>query len=119
MEWDRNKERKAGKAMTIGSCIYGLIFSIVWCVLAASMGAWFMLFFGIPFAGLMAYRLYILARISKEKPSQPREVDPWDRSSTPDRTVSFPSASAKDDCPYCGRTLDEDFEFCPKCGRRL
>lgn len=22
-------------------------------------------------------------------------------------------------CPYCGRSLEEDFDYCPKCGRRI
>jgi hypothetical protein len=22
-------------------------------------------------------------------------------------------------CPYCGRTLEADFDFCPRCGKRV
>lgn len=22
-------------------------------------------------------------------------------------------------CPYCGRSLEEDFDYCPRCGRRI
>jgi RNA polymerase subunit RPABC4/transcription elongation factor Spt4 len=22
-------------------------------------------------------------------------------------------------CPYCGRSLEEDFNYCPRCGRRI
>lgn len=29
----------------------------------------------------------------------------------------FPRGIRK--CPYCGRSLEEDFEFCPRCGKRV
>jgi RNA polymerase subunit RPABC4/transcription elongation factor Spt4 len=22
-------------------------------------------------------------------------------------------------CPYCGRSLEEDFDYCPRCGRKI
>lgn len=118
MAWDREKEKKAGKAMTVGTSIFGAVFAVFWCVMAASMGAWFMLIFGIPFAGMMVYRLYVCLQLTKEE--QPgksvRDTDPWDRSvsSTPK------SGSAENGyCPYCGAGIQEGFAFCPKCGRRL
>ena len=114
MAWDRDKERKAGKAMTLGGCIFGLVFSIFWCVMALSMGAGFMLIFGIPFVGMMAYRLYVMAQLSKEEPKeQPRtEVDPWDR------PAQQPSSAVSRFCPYCGEAVQESFTYCPKCGRK-
>ena len=65
MSWDREKERKAGRAMGIGSCIYGIVFAIAWNVIAASMGAGFMLIFGIPFLGLMVFRLVMCLKAVK------------------------------------------------------
>jgi len=114
MAWDREKEKKAGKAMTLGSCIFGLVFSIFWCLIAVSMGAGFMLIFGIPFVGMMAYRLYVLLQLSKEDPKQEtqKEVDPWERPAQQDR----PAGNRF--CPYCGGALEENFVYCPKCGRK-
>ena len=114
MAWDRDKEKKAGKAMTLGSSIFGLVFSIFWCIAAASMGAYFMLIFGIPFVGMMGYRLYILSQYTKEerKDIPAKETDPWDRPAPqqPTNGVIF--------CPYCGDSIKKNFAFCPKCGRR-
>lgn len=120
MAWDRDKERKAGKAMTLGSCIYGLIFSIVWCGIAVWMGAYFMLIFGIPFVGMMIYRLYILLQMTKEDKTQKqaKEADPWDRPAAT-REPPHVETAANGYCPYCGSAVQETFEFCPKCGRRL
>ncbi|MBR3949197.1 MAG: hypothetical protein IKJ84_00825 [Oscillospiraceae bacterium] len=117
MAWDREKEKKAGKAMTIGSCIYGVVFSIVWNILAASMGANFMLLFGIPFLIFMLYRLYVCIQVAKEdkKASQP-QPDPWDR---PTISQSPHTPSTASFCPYCATPLQPDFQFCPKCGRRI
>ncbi len=112
MQWDREKERNAAKKMGIGVSIFAIVFAVFWCIMAASMGAWFMLLFGIPFAGLLVYRLIIMLRLTRDDtPKQPRqEIDPWDR----------PAANhSSENCPYCGFRLEQGFEFCPKCGRRL
>lgn len=115
MSWDREKEKKAGKAMTIGSCVFGLVFSIFWCIAAASMGAGFMLIFGIPFSIMMAYRLYVCIQLTK-KDDKPAE--PWDRPQSPAPRQDTPSTSGSKFCPYCGSGVEEAFEFCPCCGRR-
>ena len=114
MAWDRDKERKAAKSMSIGSSVFGILFAIVWCATAASMGAWFMLLFGIPFVGLMVYRLVMCIRLSKdeEEKAPPKETEPWERPS------QEPNRSGNKYCPYCGFGLQEGYEFCPKCGRR-
>ena len=115
MAWDREKERKAGKAMTIGTSVYGLVFSIAWCCIAAAMGAYFMLVFGIPFAVFMGYRLFVLLQYTKEDKKPPRkEVDPWDR---PAGEISS-QTTANGFCPYCGRAVEAAFEYCPTCGRK-
>ena len=112
MNWDRDKERKAGKAYHMGSTAFGLIFSVFWCIAAVSMGAWFMLIFGIPFVGLMAFRLVMVSKHGEERPKQPpRQVEePWERQE---------KQNANGFCPYCGSAVEESFEYCPKCGRKL
>jgi hypothetical protein len=115
MGWDREKERKAGKALGIGGSIYGVVFMVIWCGIAASMGAWFMLIFGVPMLGFMVYRLIVILKKSKA----PKEKDPWEQTQST-RTPYETNESRRDGyCPYCGRTLEEDFSFCPGCGRRL
>lgn len=112
MNWDRDKERKAGKVWHMGFSVFGLVFAIFWCIVAVSMGAGFMLIFGIPFVGLMAYRLVVMAKYGDEKTKQPpRQVEePWERQERP---------NVNGFCPYCGSTVEESFEYCPKCGRKL
>ena len=112
MAWDREKEKKAGKAMTLGGCIFGLVFAIFWCLMAAFIGAGFMLIFGIPFVGFMAYRLYVMVQLSKEEPRQEpkQESDPWDQPPQAPAAGNF--------CPYCGSAIQENFAYCPKCGRK-
>jgi len=117
MAWDREKERKAGKAMSLGSSIYGLVFSIAWCVIAVSMGAGFMLIFGIPFVGMMIYRLYVISQYAKEDKSEKKEQDPWDRPAM-ESGSSYSAPTSSGFCPYCGSPIEADFEYCPKCGRK-
>ena len=112
MDWDREKERKAGKAWHLGASVVALIFGIFWCLAALSMGAGFMLIFGIPFVGLLAYRLVMVAKYGDRQSKQPprQEEDPWERQERPD-VNGF--------CPYCGSSVEDTFEFCPMCGRKL
>lgn len=121
MSWDRDKERKAGKAMSIGNSVFGLFFAIAWCVIAVSMGAGFMLIFGLPFVGMMGYRLYVLLQVAKKEPGKGKETEPWDRPDSPPQALAGNSvpAAANGFCPYCGSAVQTDFDFCPKCGRRL
>ena len=116
MGWDREKERKAGKAYHMGFAVFGLIFAIFWCIAAVSMGAGFMLIFGLPFVGLMVFRLVVMAKHGEEGPKQPprQEADPWERQEFPRRETA-----GNGFCPYCGSSVEDTFEYCPKCGRKL
>ena len=120
MSWNRDRERKAGKAMTIGTCVYGVIFSILWCAAAAWMGAGFMLIFGIPFAGLMLFRLVVLVRKAGE---EKQEREPWERADRAGEYTTYapPSSGTEENgfCPYCGGETKTGYAFCPKCVRRL
>ena len=113
---DRDKERKAAKAFGMGASIYGIVFMVIWCGIAAASGGWFMLIFGIPMLGFMIYRTVVMAKMSRK----PKEKDPWEQ---PDRQYSYtqPQGQTAQNgfCPYCGRESQSDYVFCPKCGRRL
>ena len=118
MDWDRDKERKAGKAMGIGASIYAVIFAVAWNVIAAASGGGFMLIFGLPFLGFMIFRLVILLKKSKaEKPA-----DPWEQTQQPRSYTVNPEPQRRSEdgfCPYCGEEVKAGFTFCPKCSRRL
>lgn len=115
MEWNRDRERKAGKAMGIAGSIYGIVFIVIWCAVAAGMGAWFMLIFGLPMLGFMIFRLTVMLQKSKKKPQ-----DPWNQTSQPrEHWTSSPKPNRDKFCPYCSKELKEEFVFCPTCGRRL
>lgn len=114
MDWDREKEKKAAKNMSVASHIFGIVFLLFWTAIAPS----FMKLFGLGGLGLMIYRLYIYLQMSKqEKQPTKTEVDPWDRPQQSSFPQSIPSGGHHF-CPYCGYALQEDFAFCPKCGRR-
>ena len=112
MNNDRDKERKAGKIFHLGMSLAALAFGVVWCLMALSMGAWVMLIFGIPFVGLLAYRLVMVAKLAEKNqdPMPQQEMDPWDQQ---------PKTAADGWCPYCGASVENDFAYCPKCGRKL
>lgn len=119
MKWDRDQERKAGKAAYIGFSVFGLLFLCLWCAVVMKIGAWFMLLFAIPMVGILIYRLYLGLRNGKDDPkrNQSKEADPWGRS--PVQPPKLEDAAKRGRfCPYCGSGIEEAFTFCPTCGRR-
>ena len=109
-DWD--KERKAAKNMTIGSCIFGIAFLVLWTAIAPS----FMKLFGLIGLGMMVYRLYVILQLGKEEEQKhPKETDPWERPAI----HQPPRRKTGGSCPYCGQDVEENFVFCPMCGRRL
>lgn len=121
MAWDRDKEKKAGKAMTMAGCIYGVVFMLFWCGVVAAMRVWIFLLFGLFGLGMSIYRLYICIQISKEDKAkqQKREADPWERPAISEGPRQEASSAGSGFCPYCGGSVQEAFAFCPKCGRKL
>ena len=116
MDWNRDKERKAARNMSIGSCIFGIVFLLIWTAVAPS----FMKLFGLAGLALMVYRLYVTIQLTKDDKKKPqKELDPWDRPAISEIPRQEASGGADGFCPYCGRKIEQDFEFCPKCGRRL
>ena len=126
---DRDFDRKAGAALQLGTCIFGLLFSVVWCSLAAASGAWFMIIFGLFFVGMMIFRLVVCIK-KLQQSRQPAE--PWEQTGSTYRSYTQSAEHAQSAysetgyrspgnnyCPYCGSGIQEDFVFCPKCGRSL
>lgn len=96
--------------MTIGGCIYAIVFMLVWCGVAAAIGVWFMLIFGIPMLGFVIFRMVILIQKSREK-----SADPWEQ---PACQSEIPGGVKVRFCQYCSEETKDTFVFCPKCGRR-
>lgn len=115
MSWDREKERKASKAVGIGSSIFAVVFMVIWCGIAVAMGAWFMLIFGLPMLSFMVFRVVVLVKKSKAE----AQKEPWEQPDRSEKTYDAPRTHRDGFCPYCGRELSDDFTFCPTCGRRL
>ena len=130
------KSFKPGRGPSMMGAIMGVgvsLFGVFWCVLAAAMGAWFMIPFGLIFIGMavastvMNYRnatgknRYSTFDITEdgEEPDpleqrfgSRRERDEWDETAQPRR-------AAGRFCPYCGAKQRQDFRYCSSCGREL
>lgn len=114
MAWDRDKEKKAAKNMSIGTSIFAIVFLLIWIAVAPS----FMKLFGLAFLGLMIYRLYVFVQLNREEEKPRKEAEPWDRPAMEQPKLDSPSGG-NGFCPYCGGRVEETFAFCPQCGRRL
>ncbi|HOE20641.1 MAG TPA: zinc ribbon domain-containing protein [Spirochaetota bacterium] len=130
------KSIKAGKATSfagiVGSVI-AIIFGIAWTLLVISLFSqedelgtpvfYFFVLFGIVFTGIgiasavynyrntyskNRYSLYDIVDSSEEKDAFHSS---WDSTSAGKGTMNY--------CPHCGASLQQDFTFCPGCGKKL
>lgn len=68
-------DRKAAAGMHMGMCVFAVLFSIFWCVMAVRVGAGFMVIFGVLFVGLSLWRLALCVKMLR------REKGKWGRKS--------------------------------------
>ena len=113
---DREQERKAGRAYHTGVVIFILLFGIFWTVAVIRMGAWFMAIFGLFFVGIAVFRLCLIRKFTGEKK---KEREPWEHDQHKTYTAAESIDSGCRHCPYCGEPVEQRFQFCPVCGRRL
>lgn len=114
---DRENRRKAEKNYGIGTSVAVIAFGLFWCIMAASIGAGFMVPFGLLFVGIAIYRLVMMLKVSKDE-ERPRE--PWDTANRPNTgTGPRGNGTSGNFCPYCGGKTEEKFTYCPNCGRRI
>ena len=135
------KQGRARSAQSVAGGIFGMVFSIIWTVGAASIGApWFFCLFGVCFIAMSGYNTYIAYknttgdnRFSEyDVVDINSEPDPWDEKFRQNQdsyrlnencghieTAADPHRCATRFCPYCGADAESDFEFCKSCGRKL
>lgn len=100
--------------------IFAVFFGIVWTGIVLSMGApAFFALFGVFFIsfGIILAIYYFKNATAQNRYSEfditedGEEADPFNEKWGKRGKIAF--------CPYCGRSLDEEFEFCPQCGKKL
>lgn len=124
--------RGPSKLSAVGS-ILAAVFGVFWCIVAGSMGAWFMIPFGLIFIVFAIYqavyhhhnatsedRYSVIDIVDSEEESDPLN-EKYGRQEKPAQTVGpegIPGTSVAY-CPYCDKPVEGDFDFCPKCGKKL
>ncbi|MGN0746408.1 MAG: zinc-ribbon domain-containing protein [Aristaeellaceae bacterium] len=115
-----------GKSMVSGavSVIVALV-GVGWTIVAVSMGAGFMAFFGVAFiiialvnAGEGFYNATAEKRMSVVDVVDARE-EPDPLSERIGSKQAEPLQQPAAYCPYCGTPAEPDYAFCPRCGRAL
>ena len=108
--------------------IIGLVFAIFWTYTAATMGAPVIFpIFGIGFIILMVTELIknIHNFTNRNRYSEfdivdsQQEPDPWNAQFHSAGTMSHTEENGSMYCPYCGYRISREFEYCPKCGKKL
>lgn len=94
------------------------IFGIIWTVLTGSLGKELFALFGIIFVGI-AVCIAVYSFKNATTGHRYSSFDIVDDSEEADPLNKKFTQSKNRFCPYCGKAVEEDFEFCNSCGRRL
>lgn len=122
------KSIKPGRGPSMMSGIAGIfvaIFGVIWTIVAASMGGGMFALFGVVFVafaimmviynfknatGKNRYSTFDITS-AEEEPDPLNEKFGGEKTEDPDIKSSF--------CPYCGNPVEEEYEYCNSCGKKL
>ena len=103
------------------------IFGIIWTIIAAGMGGGMFALFGIVFIAIAVINaVYSFKNATSENRYSAFDITEGDEEPDPFNErfgESIPqegyNETANRFCPYCGNPVEEDFEYCNSCGKKL
>jgi len=120
------KSIKPGRGPSILSGISGIFLILIgigWTIVAAQVH-WLMMLFGICWTGIAITRTIYSFKNAKTK-HRYSVYDVVDSCEEPDPlNERFIGSDYRADtsgafCPYCGKRINPDYDFCPGCGHKL
>lgn len=123
------KSVKPGRGPSMMSGVAGIfvvVFGIVWTILAAEVGGGLFFIFGVCFVGLAIVQvIYNFKNATSQNrfseydiTESHEESDPFnDRFGKNNEDDASPKSNRY--CPYCGNPVDDNFEYCNHCGKKL
>ena len=129
------KSIKPGRGPSMMGGLVGIfvaLFGVAWTIMAVGSGAGFMGIFGLIFVAIAVVNTVYNFKNATGK-NRYSEYDITDEGEEPDpfnarfgnknedvfeRWTPAENMSSKY-CPYCGTKVENDFEFCNQCGRKL
>lgn len=108
--------------------LFGIVFGIIWTIMAVSAGApFFFPLFGLFFIGIgIVNAVYSFKNATGEHRyseydivDSREEPDPWNTRFGADAPKADDLGEPFAYCPYCGAKLGDGFAFCGKCGKPL
>lgn len=123
------KSIKPGRGPSLKGAIIGIavaLFGVFWTVMAAVMGAWFMIPFGLIFIGIAVVNIIYDLKNATGK-NRYSEYDITDENEEPDpfneRFGNMNQTEIRKQsgrfCPYCGAKNEDNYKFCTECGEKL
>ncbi len=120
------KPGRGPSGMGAFAAVCAAIFGVLWCIIAASMGAYFMVPFGLIFVVIcIANVVYNYKNATgKNRYSEYDIVDDGEEDDPlnaryGEKREARGNTGGKNFCPYCGTKVESDHKFCENCGKRL
>ncbi len=120
------KPGRGPSGMNAFAAVCAAIFGVFWCIIAASMGAFFMIPFGIIFIVICIANAVYSHKNATGK-NRYSEFDIVDENEEEDplnarygeKHEASTHTGGKNFCPYCGTKAEPGHKFCGNCGKRL
>lgn len=124
------KSIKPGRGPSMLGGIVGIFmccFGVLWTVFAAQ-ASWLFALFGVFWTGIAVVQTVFNFKNATGKnryssydiTDENEEPDPWNERFGGGYGDAFKNRVVDSKfCPYCGAEVEDDFEFCNKCGKRL
>ena len=109
-------------------CVLVGLFGVVWTVIAASAGGGVFALFGVVFIAIAVIQAVYNFKNATSKnrysafdiTDHAEEPDPLnERFGSTEQNAGHTGRSDSSFCPYCGTPVEEDYEYCANCGRKL
>lgn len=122
------KPGRGPSGMNAMGSIVGVIFGIIWTIMVISAGAPpIFVLFGVLFIIMgVVNAIYHYKNATGENrystydiTDSTEESDPLNTRFGSQQAYRSEPSGAAGFCPYCGRSVSVDYDFCPGCGKRL
>lgn len=126
------KPGRGPSGMSAIASVFAVIFGIFWTIMASSMGAPILFpMFGVLFVIMgIVQAVYHYKNATGENRFSSFDITDESEESDPIQEMLFPKNEQVNSenhiqnekirfCPYCGASVEENFEFCSHCGKML
>ena len=107
------------KAGGVFAGVFYIIFGVIWMSMTLSMPSGFGILFSLVGLLVMVFGVYVIVKSFRGREFRPKESQIPEFEVPRDAEPEPHDGESNGFCPYCGSPLENGFQYCGVCGRRL